>query len=77
VIIGKQKFTINAGVYTISGYSAHADQQNLLNFVKRMRKKPREIRLVHGDPKAKSTLKERIKSDFPHLKVVQNVAARK
>ncbi len=69
VIINRQKFTINAGVHTISGYSAHADQKNLLNFVKRMRKKPEKIRLVHGDRKAKAELKKRLEAENPHLNV--------
>ena len=49
-----------AKVDTIGSYSAHADQHDLLNFVKRMRKPPREIRLVHGDSDAKRVLKAKI-----------------
>jgi metallo-beta-lactamase family protein len=41
-----RRYPIAAGVYTLSGYSAHADQANLVNFVRRMRKKPREIRCM-------------------------------
>jgi metallo-beta-lactamase family protein len=48
---------IRAGVFTIGGYSAHADQKNLVQFVKGMRNKPEEIRLVHGDDSAKGWLK--------------------
>jgi len=44
-----KRYTIKAGVHTLSGYSAHADQQNLINFVKRMRVKPKEIQIVHED----------------------------
>lgn len=51
------RFTIKAGVYTLSGYSAHADQHDLINFVKRRRVKPKEIRIVHGDEEAKKILK--------------------
>jgi len=53
-----ERYTIRARVETIGGYSAHADQQGLVNFVKGMRHKPREIRLVHGDKGAKQALKE-------------------
>jgi capsular exopolysaccharide synthesis family protein len=41
-------------VETISDYSAHADQKDLLNFVRRMRKKPHT---VHSDDDAKQTFK--------------------
>lgn len=48
---------IRAGVYTLGGYSAHADQKDLINFVKRMRVRPGRIRIVHGDDGAKAELK--------------------
>ncbi len=64
-----QRLTINAGVYTLSGYSAHADQAGLLRFIKGMRKKPKEIRLVHGDQSAKLQLQTEIKRLFPESTV--------
>ncbi len=65
-----KKYPINATVHTISGYSAHADQNNLLNFVKRMRHKPEQIRLVHGDNEARSVLQEKFKSVWPEIDVM-------
>lgn len=53
-----ERYTIRARVETIGGYSAHADQQGLVSFVKGMRRRPHEIRLVHGDTGAKRALKE-------------------
>ncbi len=64
-----QRLPINAGVYTLSGYSAHADQAGLLRFIKGMRKKPKEIRLVHGDQSAKLRLQTEIKRLFPESTV--------
>jgi len=64
-----QRLTINAGVYTLSGYSAHADQAGLLRFIKGMCKKPKEIRLVHGDQSAKLELQIEIKRLFPESTV--------
>ena len=55
-----QCYPIRAGVSTISGYSAHADQRDLLNFVKRMRHWPGEARLAHGDPGARATLRQQL-----------------
>ena len=40
VQMDNKRYTIAAGVETISGYSAHAGQDNLLRFIKGMRKKP-------------------------------------
>jgi metallo-beta-lactamase family protein len=63
-------YTINAGVYTLDGYSAHADQDSLVRFVTRMRKKPREIRLVHGEPEAKQTLQRLLQQKVPDCRVI-------
>ncbi len=57
VTLDKKRYDIKAGIHTISGYSAHADQNNLVNFVKRIRHKPKEVYLVHGDTDAKGVLK--------------------
>lgn len=56
------RFDIKAGVTSISGYSAHADQKDLLNFVKRMRRWPHTIRLVHGEQTARAALKAELES---------------
>ena len=45
---------------TISGYSAHADQRDLLNLIKRIRHWHQEVKLVHGDAGAKLVLKAEI-----------------
>lgn len=70
VILDGKKYTIKAQIVTLSGYSAHADQGNLLNFVKRMRKKPKQIRLVHGDDEAKKTLQHLFKTAYPEIDVI-------
>lgn len=56
VILDGQRYDILARIDTISGYSAHADQKNLVNFIKRMRKRPRHVRLVHGEPESQRAL---------------------
>ena len=56
VFVNDTRITINAKVHTISGYSAHADQNGLIKFVTGMRKKPNHIKIVHGDDDAKNAL---------------------
>jgi len=57
VVLDDQRFDIRARIHTISGYSAHADQKGLVNFIKRMRKRPKHVRLVHGEPEAQNALR--------------------
>lgn len=63
------RHTIRAAVHTLSGYSAHADQDGLCAFVKRMRHPPRQIRLVHGEAKAKQALGDRLRQILPDAEI--------
>jgi len=56
VVLDGGRYPIRARVHTLSGYSAHADRRNLVNFVRRMRHGPEEIRLVHGEESARKAL---------------------
>ena len=69
VALEGKRYTIRAKTWTVSGYSAHADQKNLINFIKRMRYKPGEVRLVHGDQKAKQQLKQQLSRLLPASKI--------
>ncbi|MCE8031541.1 MBL fold metallo-hydrolase [Billgrantia tianxiuensis] len=60
VVLDGQRIDIRARIETVNGYSAHADQHDLLNFVRRMRHPPREVRLVHGDAHAQAALKAKL-----------------
>ncbi len=60
VILDGKRYDIRARIHTISGYSAHADQKNLVNFIKRMRKRPQHVRLVHGEPDAQQALRHQL-----------------
>ncbi|MGR6872820.1 MBL fold metallo-hydrolase RNA specificity domain-containing protein [Pseudomonas sp. HK3] len=67
--IDGEKITIEAGIYTMGGYSAHAGQTDLLNFVKRMWRKPSEIRLVHSSERAKQYLQVKLRCKYPQVNV--------
>jgi len=64
-----ERVTIHAGIHTVGGYSAHADQHDLVNFIRRMRRPLREVRLVHGDAQAKRALKQAIEGLGLDIKV--------
>lgn len=49
------RITIRAGVHTLGGYSAHADQRELLDFVLNAAYVGR-VRLIHGTPAAQQAL---------------------
>ena len=44
----------------MQGYSAHADQADLIEFVQNMEMPPKQIRLVHGNYQPKLILAEEL-----------------
>ena len=62
-ILGEE-FNVNARVEYIEGYSGHADQEGLIDFVASFRtKSPDHIFLVHGEPEPQATLKQKIQEE--------------
>jgi metallo-beta-lactamase family protein len=59
VSIYGEKIPVRAGIHTIGGFSAHADQAELLAWQERAA--PATTFLVHGDPEAKKHLAQRLK----------------
>ena len=55
-----EEIAVNARIEYIEGYSGHADQEWLLNFVYSFIKKPSHIFLVHGEPEGQVVLKQKI-----------------
>ena len=55
-----EEIAINARIEYIEGYSGHADQEWLLNFVYSFITKPKHIFLVHGEPEGQKVLKEKL-----------------
>tara|TARA_R110002049_G_scaffold50370_2_gene142974 strand:- start:27752 stop:29002 length:1251 start_codon:yes stop_codon:yes gene_type:complete len=51
-----RRYDIKADVHRIGGYSAHADQADLIKFVVSMDHPPKSIRLVHGEYQPKRVL---------------------
>jgi metallo-beta-lactamase family protein len=68
---GKEKLKIHgqyvpvkAKIETISGYSGHADYQEILAWLMGFNRPPRKTFLVHGEPEQRNALKEKIEKHF-------------
>ena len=62
-----EEIAVNARVEYIEGYSGHADQEWLMNFVYSFTTPPKHIFLVHGEPEGQLVLKEKLEenTDIP------------
>ena len=69
VILDGEKFDIKSKVHQLTGYSAHADQKGLIEWVGSMPEKPGRIKLVHGETGAQRALyKEILNLNFERKK---------
>ena len=55
-----EEMAVNAQIEYIEGYSGHADQEGLLNYIYSFIKKPKHIFLIHGEPESQDILKNKI-----------------
>ena len=55
-----EEIAVNARIEYIEGYSGHADQEWLMNFIYSFFTKPKHIFLVHGEPEGQEVLKQKI-----------------
>ena len=58
-----EEIAVNARIEYIEGYSGHADQEGLMNFIYSFITKPKHIFLVHGEEESQDILQEKIKSE--------------
>ena len=59
-----EEIAVNAEIVYIDGYSGHADQRLLMNFVGEFKEKPKKIFLVHGEEEAQNVLKNKIEEEY-------------
>ena len=55
-----EDIAVNARIEYIEGYSGHADQEWLMNFVYSFTNPPKHIFLVHGEPEGQVVLKQKL-----------------
>lgn len=60
---------VAAQIHELSGYSAHADQADLCEFVAKIDSGPSTIHLVHGDERAQACLAARLKAVKPECDI--------
>ena len=59
-----EEIAVNARIEYIEGFSGHADQEWLLNFVYSFRTPPKHIFLVHGEEEGQKVLKQKIEEQM-------------
>ncbi len=68
VYLDGQRKTIKARVHNLFGYSAHADQKGLVDWIESMPEKPGAVKLVHGEAGARAALAEILEKKNIHVR---------
>lgn len=55
---------VNAEIYSIEGFSGHADQRDLLNWLDNFEKQPKAIFLVHGEAESRQIFARKVKEEL-------------
>lgn len=64
VKIHGREVPINCETVSLSGFSAHADQSEILSWLKMFKKPPKSTFVVHGEPEASRVLRDKIETDL-------------
>ena len=68
-IFGRE-YRRRAEVVTLNGFSGHADQPDLLDWVRGFRERPEKIFVVHGEPEGSEALAARLRNDLGYKNVI-------
>jgi metallo-beta-lactamase family protein len=67
---------VNAEIYNLEGFSGHADQAGLIEWLGGFKTKPKEIFLVHGEEEAKTVFAQKIMDTYGYkTTIIRNYAS--
>ncbi len=62
--IHHQEIAVEAEIFTIEGYSAHADADDLINWFKTLQPRPQKVFLNHGEYEGQKVFADRLRREF-------------
>ena len=65
-----EPISVNAEIYNLEGFSGHADQHGLIDWLSGFQTAPKQIFLVHGEYQSKHDLADKIRADLGFSPVV-------
>jgi metallo-beta-lactamase family protein len=57
-----ENYQVKAKIVQISGFSAHADKNEMLNWLLKFKSPPKKVFLVHGEPESEQAFSQFIKN---------------
>jgi metallo-beta-lactamase family protein len=70
-IVGEE-ISVNARIHTLGGFSAHASQSQLIDWINNFKNAGPDVYLVHGDPEAKTVLYGKLKQSGWNVQIPEH-----
>lgn len=67
-----EEISVELEIYDLEGFSGHADQMVLLDWLHNFKKKPKKIFLVHGEEEAATAISKKIEEQFNIGTIIPN-----
>jgi len=64
---------VNAQIHSLEGFSAHADQAEIMQWLRNFKKRPKKVFLVHGEQEALATLSDLIQHELNMTTIVPQI----
>lgn len=68
-----EEVAVKAEIHSIDGFSAHADQQDLINWISSFKKKPKKIFIVHGEEESSIPFAKLINEELSIQTIIPNM----
>ena len=68
-----EEISVGLEIYDLEGFSGHADQAVLLDWLNHFKKKPKKIFLVHGEEEASGVISKKIEEQFKIGTIIPNM----
>lgn len=59
-----EEIRVNAEIYSLDGFSGHADREGIMQWIKAFKNKPKKIFVVHGEEEAAGEISKRIEEEL-------------
>ncbi|MEM4449757.1 MAG: MBL fold metallo-hydrolase RNA specificity domain-containing protein, partial [Nitrososphaerota archaeon] len=56
---------VNLEIEKVDGFSGHSSRQQIINYIRRISPRPKQILFVHGEPEATTNIASSIKKMMP------------
>lgn len=71
-----EEINVALEIYDLEGFSGHADQRILLDWVSKFKEKPKKVFIVHGEEEAANVLSDLIEGSFNIETIIPNMGDR-